>query len=581
MPEASPERPFFPSRRLRYLLTWFLALSFAAGRIAHGHLCFQDSRPESDPARRRDGNDGHVAIDFGGQWVMGRMLTRGFGQELYHRARQWEVAQQAFPRKRESIHPDEHDAEKMLSWFMGRDNPRWRDVTGAAVAPLAATDPLGEFALVLHGNNQFAPDRLGTLLHPRGPPGIGGPLYPPLHAFVMAPFALSDHPQAAYFAMQWVQLGLVFLAGLGINRMTSGRIWWPVATALLLIYPGCRGTVDLGQNSATTLCILVWGWVLVVHGRPGWGGIVWGLLAYKPVWALSYFGALVLLRQWRALIGMAACGCLLVVATLPFVGIQSWLDWLYVGKTAAALYSVDVNWISLSRDLFGIPRRFFLNFDLSREQRDNVIAILLSWALWAAVLETTIRVYFASVSRATPLLGSLPAFVFFAAWLCTYRFMYYDSLISAFPLCVLLAEPRRFFTPKPVNGRPDPALAGGEWYQAPVATTLPHGGRSVWLTASFVLTIVALMLLVDNVLQPLKIEANIVVGYLADTKTLPEGVSPTRPRMVIGSSDRYPWDTVGVLLLWLWCGLQLFWTRDDSSAAELVQSRPNVGGAHK
>jgi hypothetical protein len=158
--------------------------------------------------------------------------------------------------------------------------------------------------------------------------------------------------------------------------------------------------------------------------------------------------------------------------------------------------------------------------------------------------------------------------------------MYYDSLISAFPLCVLLAEPRRLLTPKPVNGPADPALAGGEWQRSPAATRLAHGGRSVWLAASFVLTIVALMLLVDNVLQPLKIEANVVVGYLADTKTLPEGVSPTRPRMVIGTSDRYPWDTVGILLLWLWCGVQVLWARTHSSTAELIQSRPNVGGAH-
>src|SRR5262249_3811703 len=63
------------------------------------------------------GNDGHASIDFAGQWLMGRMLVRGFGHELYDRNRQFEVALAAFPREQEAPAQSAsmgHDAENIV-----------------------------------------------------------------------------------------------------------------------------------------------------------------------------------------------------------------------------------------------------------------------------------------------------------------------------------------------------------------------------------------------------------------------------------------------------------------------------------
>src|SRR4051794_28213032 len=38
-----------------------------------------------DNPERRDGNHGHTLIDFGGQWLMGRLLVTGNGGRLYDR----------------------------------------------------------------------------------------------------------------------------------------------------------------------------------------------------------------------------------------------------------------------------------------------------------------------------------------------------------------------------------------------------------------------------------------------------------------------------------------------------------------
>ncbi len=260
----------------------------------------------------------------------------------------------------------------------------------------------------------WSASRIDELAHPRGSPGIGGPLYPPIHALVMLPFALGDHPQAAYFVMQYVQVFFCFAAGLAVCRLSQGNFWWPVASAVILLYPGSRGVIDLGQNSALTLAILLWGWRWIAAGRPLLGGLIWGLLAYKPVWALSFLTLLLLLQQFRAAVAMACVGACLILATLPLVGTHSWFDWLSVGQQAAAIYNVDLNWIFFSRDALGLPRRLLLDFSLPREQRQNPLAFAAGWALWALILELTWRVYWLRRHERTPFTGPAPAFLILA-----------------------------------------------------------------------------------------------------------------------------------------------------------------------
>jgi arabinofuranan 3-O-arabinosyltransferase len=475
---------FVTARRTRLVLTWIVLL---AAFIHRGGQAWVNFRVPDRPDR----NDGHTSIDFGGQWMMGRLLVLGYGQEMYSRPRHLEVARAGFPRDHEPSHATDHDAERLVAWYVGPDD-----------------DP------------------------------IGGPLYPPVHAFVMAPFGLIANPYLSYRIAQGVMLGCVLLAGLGVRYLTRGRWWWSAATAVLLISPGCRGAIDLAQNSTLTIALLIWGWGLIVRGRPAWGGILWGLLAFKPVWAVSFLAALLLLRQWRAAFAMSATGAGLIALTLPFVGVHSWFDWLHIGQLATHSYAVDRNWIFLSRDLFGIPRRMFLDFHDGRAINDPPIATIVGRALWILVAGITLLVVRLSRGRAR-LVGPLPAFVLFAAWLCTYRFMYYDALIAALSVIVLLADPRPYFR------------------------------RAWWPVASWASFFIGLLLIIENATAPLNVELTASAMYYRGTETAQDGgTRQTAPTVRVGSGDEYPWDTAGVFALWVWCAVAVLvpgWRRSDES----------------
>jgi arabinofuranan 3-O-arabinosyltransferase len=477
---------FLTARRTRLILAWVALLAAAGHRVGAAWVNFRH-------ADRADGNDGHTSIDFGGQWLMGRLLVLGHGRELYSRSRHLEVARASFPHDREPPNATDHDAERLVGWYVG-----------------AETDP------------------------------VGGPLYPPVHAFVMAPIALIPDPYIAYRVTQGLMLGFVGLAGLGIRYLTGGRWWWTVATAFLLLFPGCRGSIALAQNSALTLALLIWGWALVVRGRPGWGGVLWGMLAFKPVWAVSFLVALILLRQWRAAAAMAATGAGLALLTIPVVGVQAWLDWLHVGQLAADAYNVDRNWIFLSRDLFGIPRRMLLEFRDGRAVADRPVAAVAGWALWLAVAGTTVILTRLRLRRDvvshSALTGPLPAFVFLGAWLCSYRFMYYDALIAPLGVVVLLADPRPYFR------------------------------RAWWPFTSWAAILTALLLVIENATAPLNVEVSASVMGLRKSITGPDGVTQqTAPTIYLASGDYYPWDTTVVFALWLWCAVRRPVNSDDRS----------------
>jgi hypothetical protein len=467
----APAVRFLLRPRSRYVLAWLFALAVAAGV---GYSCLTYYNDD----RRPDGNAGHRSIDFGGQWLMGRMLADGCGRHLYDRNYQREVLLRHFPASNQDPKAKQGDVEWLMESFMGEDSPARPRVLASFLVPLAAPNALGEAALVRAGQDYWTAGRLDEVTAKQ----VGGPLYPPINALFTYPLALIE-PHTAYRLDQVLNLVLAFACGLAVSRLTRGAVWWPIAATLIMGYPGFAGSCNLGQNATLSLTMLVGGWVLLAGGRPGWGGAVWGLLAYKPVWALSFFLALAVTRRWRACLAMLATGAALALATLPLVGLASWFDWLKVGKEAAGLYNVSERWINLSRDLLGIPRRWLLDFTIepARDRDTSWLVHVLGWGLMGTVAALTAALAWRRRDQAQSLTGPPPAYVLLGAWLCGYHFMYYDVLLTALPLFLLTAALPRYYlrvvlAPLPGRGPPE------EGESEPAAASSPRGAVSLYIS---------------------------------------------------------------------------------------------------
>src|SRR5437763_1759888 len=84
-----------------------------------------DNNPDDEPAKQRaDGNVGHTTIDFGGQWVMGRMLRDGHARQLYHRDVLRDTLSAWYPASDQAPKQERSDVEHLMFCFVGSDTPK-------------------------------------------------------------------------------------------------------------------------------------------------------------------------------------------------------------------------------------------------------------------------------------------------------------------------------------------------------------------------------------------------------------------------------------------------------------------------
>jgi hypothetical protein len=420
------------------------------------------------------------------------------------------------------------------------------------VVPLAGCDPLGTAALV-RAELEDGEERLQKASASQ----VGGPLYPPIHSLMMYPVALLPSWQA-YRLAQVLSLVFALTAAWGIRLLSQGRIWWPVAVLAIVLFPSFSTTLNLAQNSIFMLALLIWGWVLLSRDWPVAGGIVWGLLAFKPTWAAAFFLAPLLTRRWRFCLAMLGTGLALALATLPFVGWHGWMDWLHIGREASWIYQVDDNWVFLSRDLFNIPRRWLMDFQVEPRDRHSTAATVIGWSLLATVVGVTALVAWRRQEQVRAFTGDGAAFLLLGSWLSCFHFMYYDVLLTALPVLLLLTEPRRYLQLRflTITRGSDAQLSEDliEYHRPAPASAWPGGVggsqlvyRSVFVINSLTLSLLALFAISDLTLPLLDIAVSI------SAKGLQDGPVPL-PLKFSTSHVGTPLNTFCLIALWAWCG---------------------------
>jgi len=150
----APLARFLWRPRSRYVLAWLFALAVTAAFVYVSRHCF-------DRPGRGDGNAGHVYIDFGGQWLMGRMLVEGHGRHLYDLRYQRRVLRDHYPVADQDPKQKESDVDELFGSFMGTGTYKEAAQTVAALlTPLAAPDAAGAAALLAAGQQHCPPGRL-------------------------------------------------------------------------------------------------------------------------------------------------------------------------------------------------------------------------------------------------------------------------------------------------------------------------------------------------------------------------------------------------------------------------------------
>jgi arabinofuranan 3-O-arabinosyltransferase len=181
--------------------------------------------------------------------------------------------------------------------------------------------------------------------------------------------------------------------------------------------------------------------------------------------------------------------------------------------------------------------------------------------------------------------GTAAGFLLLGAWLCCFHFMYYDMLLTALPLFVLLAEPRKYLAPifvalLPITRDSSPSELAGyyrPWPPFALPPALPWlqpAYRNIWVVNRMVPNVLLLLIVLEQT-EPHVGMSVTFTGYwwsFAGEATLR---MHDQNRFVL-----QPWDTYLIIFLWLWCGISWLRQRDEAStpvAAEGKVSSADIG----
>jgi Glycosyltransferase family 87 len=141
-------------------------------------------------------------------------------------------------------------------------------------------------------------------------------VYPPTILIILFPLALLP-----FFPAWLIWILLTLTAYLLVVHHIAPR---PVTFLLTLAFPATYYNFYAGQNGFLSASLLGAG-LLSLENRPLLGGILLGLVSYKPHFAILVPVALISGRQWRALLGAASSALGLVLISVAVFGPQAWL----------------------------------------------------------------------------------------------------------------------------------------------------------------------------------------------------------------------------------------------------------------
>ena len=166
--------------------------------------------------------------------------------------------------------------------------------------------------------------------------------YPPSFLVLLLPFAPLGF-FGSYVAFQLVSAGLLALA---LRSKTDGWATYGVLLAMVLLCPGAVINVIDGQLVFLVAALIVGG-LRLLDTRPVLGGLVLGLLTFKPQFCILVPLALVAAGQWRALWASALSALAIAAVSGLIFGWDLWLRWIPV--IIQNMISPDAKWIEYGR----------------------------------------------------------------------------------------------------------------------------------------------------------------------------------------------------------------------------------------
>ena len=244
--------------------------------------------------------------------------------------------------------------------------------------------------------------------------------YPPIFLLLIVPLTLLPF-QTALLAWLFTTLALALYC---VYRMLPRR---KILALLLLGFPGMYMNLLWGQNGFLSAALLAVG-VGLIECNPVLSGAMFGLLLYKPQFAVFPLLIILLTKRWKALVSAAITALLASLVSLIVFGPDTWLHF------AQSFFGSTEN--LLATDRASIATIQLSPFNSMLILGTSVMGAILSQAVVSMIASVAV-IWVWKHSRNTSLMGAM---LVLGIPLAMPYFMQYDLMILAVPLILLVYD---------------------------------------------------------------------------------------------------------------------------------------------
>jgi hypothetical protein len=167
-------------------------------------------------------------------------------------------------------------------------------------------------------------------------PGIVA--YPPILVMIFIPLTWLP-PEAAFFTWSLISLALGIIVITRLAVQLKDQKWMLVV--LLLLFAPVAYSIFLGQIILLLVFLLFCAYLSFRKGHEFWGGFWIGLLLVKPQYAVFFALALLVARRWKALVGFAISGGIILTSTVVILGTGGFVNYLQTLAFYTGFHSIQ------------------------------------------------------------------------------------------------------------------------------------------------------------------------------------------------------------------------------------------------
>ncbi|MHB8068495.1 MAG: glycosyltransferase family 87 protein [Desulfobaccales bacterium] len=199
--------------------------------------------------------------------------------------------------------------------------------------------------------------------------------YPPTFLVIVFPLALFPY---AFSIAIWIFPALFCYLWM-VRRIAPH----PLTPWLFIAFPPTVNNLFYGQNGFFST-LLLGGGLLLIDSRPFMGGLLFGLLSYKPQLAIMIPVAIIAGRNWRVFYGAAVSSISLFLISLILFGFSTWKAFLDNIPFATKLANTHKFWAKMPT-IFATARNLGADLVVAEviQMAITLIAIVIvAWIWW-------------------------------------------------------------------------------------------------------------------------------------------------------------------------------------------------------